>query len=58
MGSSNNYVTLKWVGGVDDFVTPRYGNSAWVGGVQVLLLRNASAIFHFSKFSFAKTEKA
>ena len=57
-GSSNNYVTLRWVDGVDDFVTLRYGNSAWMGGVQAVLLRNASAIFHFPKFSFAETKKA
>ena len=41
------------MGGVGDFVTLRYGNSAWVGGVQALLLRDAIAIFHFlSSFLF------
>ena len=55
MGSFNNYVTLRWVGGVGDFVTLRYGNSAWVGGVQALLLRNACFFHVYDVFTVFKS---
>ena len=47
LGSFNNYVTLGRVGGVNDFVTVRYENSAWVGGFRFILVRNAAILFHF-----------
>ena len=38
---------LGRVGGVNDFVTVRYENSAWVSGFRFILVRNATILFHF-----------